>query len=57
MNNTVNAIIICPCCATPKDVTASDPKHDNEQYFECAACGQEWSMVVDADRLKDHALT
>lgn len=49
----MNVIVICPCCATPKDVAPGD----DEQYFTCMACNQKWSMVVDADRQKEHALT
>lgn len=45
-------IIICPCCATPKDVTASD----DEQHYTCTSCNQKWSMVVSADRCAEHAL-
>lgn len=47
------AIIICPCCASPKDVQSSD----DEQYFTCLACNQKWAMVVDADRVRENALT
>jgi hypothetical protein len=49
----VNVIIICPCCASPKDVKVSD----DEQFFGCTACNQKWSMVVDADRVARNALT
>lgn len=48
-----NVIILCPCCATPVDVCAGD----NEQHFRCTACNQKWAMVVDADRVREHALT
>lgn len=53
MDEDVNVIIICPCCATPKDVKASD----DEQHFTCGACYQKWAMCVDADRVDRHALT
>lgn len=46
-------VLLCPCCASPTDALVScDP-----QDFECTACGQHWSMVVDADRIAEHALT
>jgi transposase-like protein len=57
MNKAMNVIVICPCCATPKDVTASDPVYGDEQHFVCVACDQKWSMVVDAERFKENALT
>lgn len=46
-------ILICPCCASTVDAeTGGQP-----QQFECVACGQQWSMVVDGDRLATHSLT
>lgn len=53
MNNVMNVIVICPCCATPKDAAAGD----DEQHFTCMSCNQKWAMVVDPDRQKEHALT
>ncbi len=46
-------ILICPCCASTVDAEA----RPEEQSFECAACGQTWRMVVDADRHATHSLT
>lgn len=48
-----NVIVLCPCCASPIDVRASD----DEQYFTCIACNQKWAMVVDAARVERYALT
>lgn len=47
-----SVIIICPCCASAVDAEAGD----EPQEFQCVACGQSWSMVVDADRQATHAL-
>lgn len=49
----MNVIVICPCCASPKDVTSGT----DEQFFTCTSCNQKWSMVVDAARQKEYALT
>lgn len=51
MNDPV--ILVCPCCASTVD---ADPG-DAEQQFECLACGQNWSMTVDAERCAEYALT
>lgn len=40
----VPVILICPCCATALDTYASATE------FECAHCGQIWSMEVDLER-------
>lgn len=46
-------ILVCPCCAS-----ALDAEHGPDpQTFQCPACGQHWTMVVDADRHAAHALT
>lgn len=47
------AIVFCPCCASAVDVTA----RPETQSFECDCCGQQWTMIVDADRLAEHSLT
>lgn len=47
-------IIICPCCAAPKDVLAHPA---DEQHFVCLTCDQIWMMVVDVDRVAEYALT
>lgn len=46
-------ILVCPCCASTVDAQTGD----HLQHFECAACGQDWLMVVDADRQAAHSLT
>jgi len=45
-----DVILICPCCAAALDAASS------ETEFECAHCGQKWTMSVDAARLAAHAL-
>ena len=49
----MNVILLCPCCASTIDATAGP----EPQTFDCAHCGQQWSMVVDADRHAAHSLT
>lgn len=49
----MNVIVICPCCASPVDAQS----HDDEQDLHCTACGQLWSMVVNAARQREYALT
>lgn len=46
-------VLVCPCCASPVDAVAGPTK----QSLSCDACGQIWSMVVDADRIAEYALT
>lgn len=46
-------ILVCPCCASPVDAVTAG----HEQDMECVACGQQWHMIVDADRVAEHALT
>jgi len=46
-------ILLCPCCASTLDADAGP----DEQIFECISCGQNWSMVVSADRQTQHSLT
>jgi uncharacterized protein YbaR (Trm112 family) len=45
-------VLVCPVCASPQDVEVSE----QSQQFECISCNQVWSMVVDADRIAEHAL-
>lgn len=56
----MNVIIICPCCATPKDVEAlpkGTPGWGTVNRYACTACGQRWAMDLDLDRITEHALT
>jgi Zn finger protein HypA/HybF involved in hydrogenase expression len=46
-------VVICPCCASVQDADAAPQAQD----FECDRCGQQWQMVVDADRMAKYALT
>lgn len=46
-------VLVCPCCASPVDAVANPI----QQSLSCDACGQNWSMVVDADRIAEYALT
>ena len=46
------AIVFCPCCASAIDVTA----RPEPQTLHCECCGQDWQMIVDADRLAEHSL-
>lgn len=46
-------ILVCPCCASTVDAQA----RDEMQEFDCLSCGQQWQMIVDADRHAEHALT
>lgn len=46
-------ILVCPCCASTVEAHA----RDELQEFDCTGCGQQWLMVVDADRQAEHALT
>lgn len=47
-------ILVCPCCASPVDAEDSD---GDVEALDCGSCGQHWSMVVDADRVAEFALT
>lgn len=49
----VTVILVCPCCASPVDAVAGP----TEQELDCVPCGQQWHMIVDADRVAEHALT
>ena len=49
----MNVIVVCPCCASAVDVEVTKWK----QELECVACGQQWSMLIDLDRLAEYALT
>lgn len=49
----MNVILVCPVCASPVDAQAGD----RPQELECGSCGQQWTMVVDAARHAEHALT
>jgi Zn finger protein HypA/HybF involved in hydrogenase expression len=46
-------VLICPCCASPVDAEAGYGIKD----FICDVCDQHWSMVVDAARIAEYALT
>lgn len=46
-------VLVCPCCASPVDART----WPEEQEISCVACGQVWSMVVDAERFAEHSLT
>lgn len=48
----VPVVLICPTCASPIDAVAQEWT----QQFTCVACGQTWTMVVDADRAATHSL-
>lgn len=48
-------ILVCPCCASPVDAQGDRP--GRPQQLSCVACGQDWLMVVDADRQAEFALT
>lgn len=49
-------IVLCPCCASAQDATPGTTPGAAPQFFTCVACGQRWSMTVDADRFAEHAL-
>lgn len=46
-------VLICPCCASPVDAEAGQGRQD----FTCEVCDQQFSMVVDAARIAEYALT
>lgn len=46
-------VLVCPCCASPVDAATAAA----EQNLQCLACQQSWRMVVDGDRMAEHALT
>jgi hypothetical protein len=52
-NDVDNVILVCPCCASPVDAQAGPAI----QELDCAACGQTWQMVIDAERVAEYALT
>jgi len=43
-------IILCPCCGSVTDTLSDVTEHN------CPHCGQQWTMVIDADRLQRFAL-
>ncbi len=47
----VTVILVCPCCASTVD--AAD---DGTEAFRCDACGQQWAMRLDVDRLRQYSL-
>jgi hypothetical protein len=50
-------IVFCPCCVSAVDVDVPPEKLPNPvTELECVACGQEWSMVLDAERIAKYAV-
>lgn len=45
-------ILVCPCCSSAVDAVGAP----QIQQLRCHACGQEWSMVVDAARVNIYSL-
>lgn len=43
-------IIMCPCCGATLDVFIDVTE------FNCLNCGQQWSMIIDLDRIEQHSL-
>lgn len=43
-------IIMCPCCGATLDASPEATQ------FTCLHCGQQWTMVIDLDRIEQHAL-
>lgn len=39
-------VLLCPVCAATVDALS------DQQQFECARCGQVWSMVVSLERIE-----
>lgn len=52
MPDPVNVILVCPCCSSPVDAEGGPHSQD----FVCHICGQQWSMVVDANRVNIYSL-
>jgi hypothetical protein len=46
-------ILVCPCCAS----TVTAQPGPAEQHLHCTVCGQQWRMVVDADRHAEYSLS
>jgi hypothetical protein len=51
----IPVVLVCPCCASPVDALAHVTPQSTQLF--CAACQQNWLMVVDAKRLAEFSLT
>jgi formate dehydrogenase maturation protein FdhE len=52
-----SSIGFCPvCCSNVDIVVPPSETEDDVHEFECANCGQKWTMHVDPDRFAQHSI-